>query len=116
MSYDLDFLPSALKEWKKLDNSIRQQLKKKLAERLKNPRVEKDRLSGYKDVYKIKLRDLGYRLAYEVRDSEVIILVLVVGKREKNSVYDTLQERFLQTQEYSTDTNQANENSDLQEF
>lgn len=48
MSYDLEFLPPALKEWHKLDNSIRQQLKKKLAERLKNPRVEKDRLSATK--------------------------------------------------------------------
>ena len=102
MSYDLEFLPSALREWRKLDNSIRIQLKNKLAERLKNPRVEKDRLSGYKDIYKIKLRDLGYRLAYEVRDSELVILVLVVGKREKNQVYEILKARM--TQNFNNNT------------
>ncbi|CAK8710766.1 hypothetical protein GKODMF_01860 [Candidatus Electrothrix gigas] len=30
MPYKLQFLPTALKEWKKLDGSIRNQLKKKL--------------------------------------------------------------------------------------
>ena len=39
MSYDLKFLPSALKEWKKLDSTIREQFKKKLLERLENPHV-----------------------------------------------------------------------------
>jgi mRNA interferase RelE/StbE len=34
MSYDLQFLPSALKEWQKLGSTIRDQFKKKLAERL----------------------------------------------------------------------------------
>lgn len=37
--YDLDFHPNALKEWKKLDNVIREQFKIKLAERLQNPRI-----------------------------------------------------------------------------
>ena len=41
---------------------------KKLAERLENPRVQKDRLSQSKDRYKIKLKRPGIRLVYEVRD------------------------------------------------
>ncbi len=44
-------------------------------------------LSGHKDRYKIKLRSVGYRLVYEVRDSEVIVVVVAVGKRERNAVY-----------------------------
>ena len=84
MSYELEFLPSALKEWQKLDNSIKVQFKKKLSERLENPKVTKDKLRGYEDVYKIKLRDVGYRLAYQVKDDEIVVLVLVVGKRENN--------------------------------
>ena len=36
MSYELEFLPGALKEWQKLDNSIKVQFKKKLSERLEN--------------------------------------------------------------------------------
>jgi len=93
MSYELEFLPSALKEWQKLDNSIKVQFKKKLSERLENPKVAKDKLQGYKDVYKIKLRDVGYCLAYQVKDSEIVVLVLVVGKRENNEVYEMLKDR-----------------------
>ena len=94
MSYELEFLPSALKEWQKLDNSIKAQFKKKLSERLENPKVVKDTLRGYDDVYKIKLRDVGYRLAYQVKDNEIVVLVLVVGKRENNEVYEILKDKF----------------------
>ena len=93
MSYELEFLPSALKEWQKLDNSIKVQFKKKLSERLENPKVTKDKLRGYEDVYKIKLRDIGYRLAYQVKDDEIVVLVLVVGKRENNEVYEMLKDK-----------------------
>lgn len=94
MSYELEFLPSALKEWQKLDNSIKAQFKKKLSERLENPKVVKDKLRGYDDIYKIKLRDVGYRLAYQVKDGEIVVLVLVVGKRENNEVYEMLKDKF----------------------
>ena len=87
MSYELNFHPDALAEWKKLDGSIRELFKKKLAERLHNPRVPASRLSGNKDRYKIKLRDAGYRLVYEVRDKVLVIVVVAVGKRERNMVY-----------------------------
>jgi mRNA interferase RelE/StbE len=50
MSYKLKFLPSALKEWRKLDDNIRGQLKKKLAERLNAPNVPSARLRGYADI------------------------------------------------------------------
>lgn len=94
MSYELEFMPKALKEWQKLDSSIKEQFKKKLAQRLENPKVPKDRLSGFENVYKIKLKSLGYRLAYEVVDERLVVLVLVVGKRENNAVYDELAKRF----------------------
>ena len=93
MSYELEFLPKALKEWHKLDATIKTQFKKKLVERVENPKVAKDKLSGFDEVYKIKLRNIGYRLAYEVKDKEIIVLVLSVGKRENNSVYNHLKDR-----------------------
>lgn len=93
MIYELKFLPAALKEWEKLGAPIKSQFKKKLAERLKNPRVPADKLSGYDSVYKIKLRSAGYRLVYEVVDDQVIVYVLAVGKRDKNKVYDSLKRR-----------------------
>lgn len=94
MSYRLKFLPIALKEWRKLDPSLQSQFKKKLAERLESPHVPSGRLSGFENHYKIKLRASGYRLVYEVVDEEVYVLVIAVGKRDKNMVYKKSQNRM----------------------
>ncbi len=96
MSYSLEFKPKALKEWKKLDHSIKLQFHKKLKERLETPHVPYDKLRGFSNVYKIKLRSLGFRLAYEVIDKRLIVVVLSVGKREKNAIYDELKKRMQQ--------------------
>ena len=85
--YKLKFLPTALKEWKKLDPAIKSQLKKKLKERLQNPCITSSRLYGFENHYKIKLRSSGYRLVYEVIEKEIVVLVIAIGKREKNLVY-----------------------------
>jgi mRNA interferase RelE/StbE len=85
--YGLKFLPSALKEWKSLDGSIQAQFKKKLKERLNDPHNKASQLSGFENHYKIKLRASGYRLVYEVIDREICVLVIAVGKRDKNEVY-----------------------------
>lgn len=87
MSYSLKFKEEALKEWRKLDSSVRVQFKKKLAERLQNPRMPAAKLSGQKDRFKIKLRRFGYRLVYEVRDTELVVVVVAIGKRERNAAY-----------------------------
>ncbi len=88
MSFELGFLDEALKEWNKLDNNIRSQFKNKLRERLINPHVPSAKLSGQKNRYKIKLRNAGFRLVYEVHNNELIVIVVAVGKREKNAVYN----------------------------
>lgn len=85
--YELDFLEDALKEWKKLDASIRNQFARKLVERVKNPHVPASRLRGMPSCYKIKLRSSGYRLAYQVEDDILVVLVIAVGKRDKSEVY-----------------------------
>ena len=88
MSYELQFLPSALKEWQKLGSTIREQFKKKLKDRLENPHVPSAALSGGTNLYKIKLRQAGYRLVYSVEDATIIVTVVAVGKRDRNEVYD----------------------------
>lgn len=93
MSYKLTFHPKALKEFQKLESSLKEQFKKKLLERLENPKVPKDKLSGFEDVYKIKLKRAGYRLAYKVLDDEVILIVLAVGQRENSKIYKLLASR-----------------------
>lgn len=93
MSFELGFVSPALKEWRKLDGNIRDRFKKKLIERCENPRVPSAKLSGQKDRYKIKLRGVGYRLVYEVRDSEVLVVVVAIGRRERNAVYKKADQR-----------------------
>ncbi len=95
MTYELGFVEDALKEWRKLDASIREQFKKKLGERLEMPRVPSAKLSSHPDRYKIKLRSVGYRLVYEVRDKQLIVVVVAVGKRERNAVYKAAADRRL---------------------
>lgn len=87
MTYKLVFRVSALKEWQKLDGTVRAQFKKKLAERLENPHVPAARLTGMESAYKIKLRASGYRLVYTVADDIITVAVAAVGKREKDAVY-----------------------------
>ena len=93
MTYELGFLEEALKEWQKLDATVRDQFKSKLAERLKNPKVPAARLGGQSDRYKIKLRSTGFRLVYEVRDGQLIVIVVAAGKRERNAVYKAAAKR-----------------------
>lgn len=88
MTYNLAFKKSALKEWEKLAPNIREIFKKHLLKRLENPRIPSASISGGKDLYKIKLRQLGYRLVYSVFDQTVTVTVLAVGERDKNKVYE----------------------------
>jgi mRNA interferase RelE/StbE len=94
MSYSLRFKEEAKKEWDRLDPVIREHFAKKLRQRRDNPRVDSARLSGMPDCYKIKLRQAGYRLVYEVRDHEVVIVVIAVGKRERSAVYKIAAKRI----------------------
>jgi mRNA interferase RelE/StbE len=94
MTFKLRFHALALKDWQALDSSIREPLKKKLAERLENPRVPSAALHGMPDCYKIKLHSLGYRLVYRVENDAVFVTVLATGKRDKSKVYGTALKRI----------------------
>ncbi len=102
MTFDLGFVPAALKEWGKLDKTTREVFKKKLAERLQNPRVPSAKLSESKDRYKIKLRGVGYRLVYEVRDEKVLVVVVAVGRRDGEEAYKKAEAREVTGEEGQT--------------
>lgn len=87
MTYSLEFLPSALEEWEKLGHTVREQIKKKLRERLEMPRIQADALHDLPGHYKIKLQASGYRLVYRVEDERVVVVVVSVGKRERGAAY-----------------------------
>lgn len=87
--FDLEFLPSAQKEWDKLGSTIQSEFAKVLRKRLADPRIPSARLSDMPDCYEIKLRSVGYRLVYRVYDDRIVVQVIAVGKRERNGVYKT---------------------------
>lgn len=93
-TYQLGFNNSSQKEWDKLSKPIQLQFALKLQERLNNPHIQKDALSGMPNCYKIKLRSVGYRLVYQVANQKLIITVIAVGKRERNKVYNKAKERL----------------------
>ena len=69
-------LQLALAEWRKLDGSVREPLKNKMAERLECPRVPSAALSSMADCYKIKLRGAVFRLVYRVDEEAMFVRCL----------------------------------------
>lgn len=94
MTYKLTFKRSAYKEWNKLNKDVQTQFKAKLINRLVEPRVPSAALKGLRDCYKIKLRQSGYRLVYQVRDQQLVITVIAIGKRDRNRVYGQAKKRL----------------------
>lgn len=90
MTYELEFSEKALEEFDKLSPDIANQFIKKLEKILANPRIPKNKLSGSnaKDLYKIKLRQSGFRLLYQVIDDRLVVLVIKIGRRD--TVYNSL--------------------------
>jgi mRNA interferase RelE/StbE len=93
--YRLAFEHTARAEWDALDGSIKELLRKLLKKRLESPHVVGAQLHGeLADCYKIKLRKQGYRLVYQVIDYRLIVLVIAVGKREREAVYQAAVKRL----------------------
>ena len=87
----------ALDEWHNLDKQIQQQFRKKLTKLVAGKEMPspKARLSGLPKCYKIKQRKSGYRLVYRYEEDRLVILVIAVGKRERNIVYDVARNRII---------------------
>lgn len=82
MSYELEFEEKALKKFDKLNPQIAEQFINKPEAILENPKISKNKLRGSNDLYKLKLRSVGYRLVYKVIDERIVILVIDVGRRD----------------------------------
>ena len=77
-------MPKALKDFQKLDGSIKNEFRKLLRKRLQNPVIEKHRLHGdYKGHFKIKLKSSAFRLIYLVVEKELFVIVVEVARRDK---------------------------------
>ena len=57
------------------------------------PQALRNKLRGSTNRHKIKLRAAEFRLIDEVRDQQVLVLVLAVGKRDRNAAYLHIDQR-----------------------
>jgi mRNA interferase RelE/StbE len=55
---------------------------------IQNPKIQANSLRKFENHYKVKLKSSGYRLVYEVIDDQVVVLVIAIGKREGNKIYE----------------------------
>ena len=79
--------PRAKKAFDRLGAADQRQLAAKLKARCINPRVPGDAVRQIPDAYRFKLSSSGIRLIYQVRDRELMILVLAIGRRERAEAY-----------------------------
>jgi len=84
--YNFKFYKEAEKDLAKLNNNVKKLFVKKLAQIIANPEIGKDLgnknnliLSGLKKVYFDNKR---YRIVYEIKDNEILIHIIAIGKRE----------------------------------
>lgn len=102
MSWTLEYLPEAEKDLKALDGSQRLLVLKAIKSAAKSLPAEENgygktlgnhsrtNLAGF---LKIKLRASGLRVVYQLRRTETEMLVIVIGVRADEEVYEIAQKR-----------------------
>lgn len=83
--YELNFLSSAKIEFARLDTVAQKIIKEKLLLLVTNPDILKNNIKALKGEYKgkFRLRINQYRVVFQVRDEELIIIVVRVGHRKE---------------------------------
>ena len=104
MNWDLEFLPEARKDLRKLDGSQRQHVIKAINKTLKNPLPRSEGGYGIElgnkggvnltNCLEIKLRGEGLRVIYKLIQTETEMLIVIIGAREDEKVYDDADERI----------------------
>ncbi len=105
MSWDVKYLPEALEDLRKLDGSQKILIRKAIQKVCRNPLPETEggygkvlgnknntNLSGF---LKIKLRGAGLRIVYQLIRRGDHMLVVVIGVRADDEVYEIAQKRVL---------------------
>lgn len=103
MNYQINFIPEALTDMKKLDHSVRPQVVKGIQKVSQNPvsiyQGGYGKPLGNKDgtnlagLFKIKFRSIGIRVVYSVEEKEGVMTIIVVSVRADNHVYQEASKR-----------------------
>lgn len=92
MAHRIEVSPAAARQLKKLDRRVLPQIAAKIDSLAIEPRPRGcEKLSGYRDLYRVRVGD--YRIVYAVEDRLVLVVVLKVGDRAE--VYQRIRESDL---------------------
>lgn len=104
MSWNIKYLPEALDDLRKLDGSQKILIRKAIQKVSQNPLPETEGgygkfLGNHKNSHlagflKIKLRSAGLRIVYRLIRQDKHMLIIVIGIREDDEVYETAQKRI----------------------
>lgn len=103
MSWDIEYIKEAQRDLKRLDPYNRKLILKAIAKTAERPLPPPDgigkplgnhassKLSGY---YKIKLKDLGYRVVYQLVMDGNTMRIIVISIRDDEAVYKEAERRI----------------------
>ena len=104
MNWVIKYLPEVEKDWKALSGSQVIAVRKALEKVRQNPLPQEEggygkplghtgssNLTGF---LKIKLKKEGIRVVYQVMRTETVMLIIVIGIREDNAVYEAARRRI----------------------
>lgn len=105
MSWKIEYLPEAVKDMKNLAGNQRLLVAKALQKVSQNPLPENEggygkplgnhsetKLSG---LLKVKLKSAGLRIVYQLIRTETEMLIVVIGARADDEVYEAAQKRVM---------------------
>ena len=82
MSYRIEFARAAVKQFTSLPRDVQVRLKNRIDSLREAPRpVGAVKMKGEEDLYRIRTGD--YRIIYQIRDSVLIVLVVIIGHRRE---------------------------------
>ena len=92
MTHDVEFTRRADRDLRRIaDRAVRRRILARVSKLAADPRPpDATRLRGSEDIWRVRVGD--WRVCYQVRDSALLVLIVVVGRR--GDVYDRLTRRL----------------------
>jgi mRNA interferase RelE/StbE len=98
MAYKVDFLPDAAREFDALDGSLKKLAAKQIDKLTERPELGETLgkrmgidLTGYRKIYFGKK---GFRIVYEIRHQRLVVLIIGIGRREREEIYREIARRM----------------------
>lgn len=104
MRWNIEYVKEAQRDLRKLDPYVRKLVLKAIEKTAEKPLSPPDglgkplgnhassKLSGY---YKIKLRNLGYRVVYDLVREDGVMKIIIISVRDDEEVYKEAERRIL---------------------